>query len=475
MKKQILMLSIGFAGGILGTLFIHLAIPGFEREKIYVQGDALPARAQSVRLETPTADAVNEDFILASSVITQSVVYIKTISETRNGMSWYDMYFGGGTHDVLSSGSGVIFSRDGYIITNNHVIQNAKDIEVVWGKRPYPAKVIGIDPSTDLAVLKIEGDDFPAAMIGTARTLSVGEWVLAVGNPFNLTSTVTAGIVSAKGRNLNIVQNQFPIESFIQTDAAINPGNSGGALVNLKGELVGINTAIISKTGSYAGYGFAVPIDIVGKVVNDLIRYGKVQKAFTGATVSDLDFDMAKKLNSNSLNGVAVTHVNDGSSADEGGLVAGDVVVKLNGNEISSKANWDEELSYHNPGDKITLLVRRENTFVEIPVKLTNEEGETDILRNRLVASDALGASFEPISKVEKEQLGTDNGVRLTNIRRGMLSQIGIQDGFILISVNGKKMESAEDCILTLQNTRGRVTLEGINKNGGRGFYSYIY
>lgn len=475
MKKYLIPVALGLAGGVLGTLSLHFFIPGFEREKIYVSSEPAPVARHNVRLETPAADALNEDFILASNSIMRSVVYIKTLSESQRGMSWYDMYFGGGTHDVLSSGSGVIFSSDGYIVTNFHVIQNAKDIEVVWEKRPFPARIVGTDPSSDLAVLKVDGSEFPAATIGTARTLQVGEWVLAVGNPFNLTSTVTAGIVSAKGRDLNIVQNQFPIESFIQTDAAINPGNSGGALVNLKGELVGINTAILSRTGSYAGYGFAVPIDIVQKVVNDLVQFGKVQKAFTGATVSDLDIDLANRLNKGNLNGVAVTHVQEGSSADDAGLHAGDVVIKLNGNEIADRANWDEELSYRNPGDKVTLLVRRGDKLEEVQVRLTNEEGETDIIRDRTVVSDELGASFAPISKVERDQLGVDHGVRITNIRRGMMSQIGIQDGFILLSVNGVKVETAEDCIQSLKSTRGRVTLEGINKNGGRGFYSYIY
>lgn len=475
MKKQFLIVALGFGGGILGTLAMSLVIPVFGKEKIYVEASNPNLPVTRANLVTPAADAINVDFITASAAITPSVVYIKTVSESQSSMSWFDMYFGGSPHDVLSSGSGVIWSEDGYVVTNNHVVQNSKSIEVIMGKRPYPAKVIGLDPSSDLAVLKIEGENFPAVNVGTARDLSVGEWVLAVGNPFNLTSTVTAGIVSAKGRNLNIVQNQFPIESFIQTDAAINPGNSGGALVNLKGELVGVNTAIISKTGSYAGYGFAVPVDIVAKIVNDLIKYGKVQKSFTGAEVTDLDFDMAKRLNSNDLNGVVVTHVQDGSSADDGGLAAGDIVLKLNGNTISSKANWDEELSYRNPGDKITLLVKRGEKLSEVQVNLTNEDGETDIIRNKSVFSDGLGATLEPISKVEKSHFGIENGVRISNVRGGMLRQIGLQDGFILISVNGKKIETPEQCIQAIQNTRGRVTLEGINKNGARGFYSYIY
>lgn len=221
---------------------------------------------------------MNGDFVAASAQSTPSVVFIQTVGTgSYQNHSWFDWFFNGNSQ-ISSSGSGVIFSDNGYIITNNHVIEKADKIEVIHERRTYQAKVIGTDPSTDLAILKVEAEGLPAVKIGNSKNLQIGEWVLAVGNPFNLTSTVTAGIVSAKARNINVVNSQFPLESFIQTDAAINPGNSGGALVNSKGELVGINTAILSKTGSYTGYGFAVPVDIVVKVVKDLIKYGCVQK-----------------------------------------------------------------------------------------------------------------------------------------------------------------------------------------------------
>ncbi|MEO1256571.1 MAG: trypsin-like peptidase domain-containing protein, partial [Bacteroidota bacterium] len=239
----------------------------------------------------------NENFVEASDKSTGSVVFIQTLSEVeyRTG-GWMDWFFEPRSSQRIGSGSGVVFSEDGHIVTNNHVIMDADEITVIAGKRSYEATLVGRDPSSDLAVIKINSTDLQAIEKGDSENVKVGEWVLAVGNPFNLTSTVTAGIVSAKGRNINILKDKFPIESFIQTDAAINPGNSGGALVNAKGQLIGINTAILSRTGSYAGYGFAIPVNIVKKVFNDLVRYGEVQKGFTGAEVIDIDSELARRI-----------------------------------------------------------------------------------------------------------------------------------------------------------------------------------
>ena len=267
------------------------------------------------------------DFVAASQVAIPSVVYIKTISGQEESTIDF-FFFGNPNQKQASSGSGVIFSANGYVVTNNHVVDNAETIEVVHQKRSYPAKVIGLDPSTDLALLKIDAKALPAIRVADSRKLSVGEWVLAVGNPFNLTSTVTAGIISAKGRNINLVSAQFPIESFLQTDAAINPGNSGGALVNTRGELVGINTAIFSRTGSYTGYGFAVPSDIVKKVVEDLIKYGTVQKAFFGADVTEVDSKIGEKLGLPDYAGVAITELAPDGPAARSGLKVNDIILK---------------------------------------------------------------------------------------------------------------------------------------------------
>jgi S1-C subfamily serine protease len=277
------------------------------------------------------------------------------------------MFFNGNGREnrVVGSGSGVIFSKDGYIMTNNHVINNAEKIEVVHNKRTYQAKIIGIDASTDLALLKIESNNLPAIKLTLSTAIEVGDWVVAVGNPFNLNSTVTAGIVSAKGRDIGVLKGQFPLESFIQTDAAINPGNSGGALVNLKGELVGINTAILSQTGSYSGYGFAVPSDIVSKVYNDLKQFGQVQKAFIGVDVADVTEEKLNILSLKEITGVYITYIEENGAADKGGLQKNDVILKINGKTISSKSSFDEQLSYYKPSDKVTLQISRDAKIME--------------------------------------------------------------------------------------------------------------
>lgn len=281
-------------------------------------------------------------FVEASKASTGSVVFIKNFSGTDpSRYSMFDYFFGSGPTQQVSTGSGVIFSADGYIITNNHVIERAETIEVIHQKRTYKAKLIGTDKNTDLAVLKIDANNLPAIRRGSSRQLQIGEWVLAVGNPFNLTSTVTAGIVSAKERQINILGGDFPLESFIQTDAPINPGNSGGALVNSKGELVGINTAILSRTGSYTGYGFAVPVDIVSKISSDLIQYGEVQKAIPGIEAIEITPELAEKMKLNSLEGVIVSHVVRNGAADQAGIQRNDVIVQVGNQEISGMGSFD--------------------------------------------------------------------------------------------------------------------------------------
>ncbi|MCZ8214633.1 MAG: trypsin-like peptidase domain-containing protein, partial [Cyclobacteriaceae bacterium] len=292
------------------------------------------------------------------------MVYINSISKGV-ATSW-DWFFGGTSSQTqVSSGSGVIFTADGYIVTNNHVVASAERIEVIYNKRNYVAELVGTDPSTDLAVLKIEEKNLPAITLGNAKNVQVGEWVIAVGNPFSLSSTVTAGIVSAKGRRIGILEDKFPIESFIQTDAAINPGNSGGALVNKSGELVGINTAILSRTGSYTGYAFAVPVDIAKKVVDDLIKYGIVQKALMGGTVIEYDYATAKKYDLKTdvkqFNGVVLEKMEREGPAASAGLKPGDIITKVNGADINSKSAFEETLAYLYPGDKITVTYLRGN------------------------------------------------------------------------------------------------------------------
>ncbi len=426
----------------------------------------------------------SEDFVTASSVATQSVVYIKSIANGRQNMDMFEYMFGGGGNQggsrVTGSGSGVIFTADGYIITNNHVIDGADKLEVIHEKRSYEAKVIGRDPSSDLAVLKIEAKNLPNAKFGRSRDVKVGEWVLAVGNPFNLTSTVTAGIVSAKGRNIKLLNSQFPIESFIQTDAAINPGNSGGALVNIKGELIGINTAILSYTGSYSGYGFAVPVDIVAKIARDLIQFGDVQKAFLGAEVQEVNNESVKEFALKGYDGVLVTSVQEGTAASTAGLKRGDVILKLDNDKMNSRSDYDEKLSYAKPGDKINITFKRNNIVQEKLVELINREGNTEVVKKEVAAVDKLGIEFEALSKIDKDRLKVKNGVRISKVKRGgiFFRETYIQEGFTIIKINDEEMSTAEQTAKKfedLMKTGGRVLMEGFTADGSKGYYQFYF
>ena len=317
------------------------------------------------------------DFTQAAERSVEAVVHVKTKYYRQQYVDpFYHFFFGRPQQSqqpsAMASGSGVILSNDGYIVTNNHVIESANEIEVVLNdKRTFAAQLIGTDPNTDLALLKIEATNLPTIEIGNSDDLRVGEWVLAVGNPFNLTSTVTAGIVSAKARSINILNSDMKIESFIQTDAAVNPGNSGGALVNTRGQLVGINTAIASQTGSYAGYAFAIPTAIMQKVVADLRQYGTVQRALLGIRMLDITQQVKDQLSLESMEGVYVGEVISGSAADKAGMKAGDVIVQVDGRPINASSQLQEQIGRKNPGDQITILVRRGHRSVTLQVTLT--------------------------------------------------------------------------------------------------------
>lgn len=318
------------------------------------------------------------DFTEAAERSVEAVVHVKTkyYQQQQYVDPFYQFFFGRPQQSqqpsAMASGSGVILSDDGYIVTNNHVIEGARDIEVVLNdKRTYAAQLIGRDPNTDLALLKIEATNLPVITIGNSDDLKVGEWVLAVGNPFNLTSTVTAGIVSAKARSINILQADMKIESFIQTDAAVNPGNSGGALVNTKGELVGINTAIASQTGSYAGYAFAIPTAIMQKVVGDLRQFGSVQRALLGIRMMDINQEVKDHFGLESMEGVYVAEVVSGTAADKAGMKSGDVIVQVDGRSINSSNQLQEQIGRKNPGDQIVVLVRRGGRSLTLEVTLS--------------------------------------------------------------------------------------------------------
>ncbi len=424
-----------------------------------------------------------EDFVAASELSNRSVVYIKNYSRVST-TSWIDLWLGGRTSQTqISTGSGVIFTEDGYIVTNNHVIESADKIEIVYNKNTYVAELIGTDRSTDLAVLKIDESNLPAAKLGSSKTLAVGEWVLAVGNPFNLTSTVTAGIVSAKGREINALQDKFPIESFIQTDAAINPGNSGGALVNKYGEVVGINTAILSRTGTFTGYGFAVPVDIVKKIFADLVKYRTVQKSFFGGNIADYDSQIAKRLNLDidlkNFRGVLIAYLQKDGAAAKAGLKEGDIITHIDNEEINSRSAFEEELSYRSPGDIITVTYQRNKQENKARVTLTNRDGVAGITKREILSSVELGAQFEALSKVERDlyeeryNFTLDGGVKVFNIKEGAFRKNGIPEEFVVTAVNRVAINTPLELLEALEKVKYRCELEGLNKGNRVRFLFY--
>jgi Do/DeqQ family serine protease len=429
------------------------------------------------------------DFIQASENTINSVVHVTTkVVQTSFQRDIFQEFFygpGAGGREFKQygsgSGSGVIVSSEGYIVTNNHVIENASEIEVILNDNSkYTAKVVGTDPSTDIAILKIEGSGFQPIPLGNSDDLKVGEWVLAVGNPFNLTSTVTAGIVSAKARNINLLsdrskQDVIPIESFIQTDAAVNPGNSGGALVNTKGELVGINTAIASQTGSYSGYSFAVPVNLVEKVMRDLIDYGVVQRGYLGVQINDITQEIKTKNNLPSTKGVFVAKVVEDGSADKAGINDGDVILKIGTKEVNSVASLQEEIGKRRPGDKVSITVRTKKGEEEIKeLILRNKEGETKLISKEEISKNAaLGATFTELTDKEKKELNITYGVKIKSIQAGKLKSIGLTEGMVISKVNNEPIESVDQLTTKLNGVNRGILLEIVTESGQRDYKGF--
>ena len=408
-----------------------------------------------------------ESFVEASQNSTGSVVFIKNFSGTDyRRYSMFDYFFGTTPSQQVSTGSGVIFSKDGYILTNAHVIDGAETLEVVHQKQTYKAELVGMDKNTDIAVLKVEAQHLPEIKLGSSRSLQIGEWVLAVGNPFNLTSTVTAGIVSAKERQINILGGDFPLESFIQTDAPINPGNSGGALVNSKGELVGINTAILSRTGSYTGYGFAVPVDVAVKVANDLIQHGEVQKAIPGVEVAEITPELAKEMGLNSLDGVVVTRIIKNGAAEKVGIQAKDLITQIGDWKITGKGSFEEALSYYYPGDVVNLAYLRSGKPNTASLTLQNLEGGTGISKRTFYSSEILGARLESITTIDKDRLKITYGVKITSLSTGYLRDLGFSEGFVITHINEMPAKDPKALGPYLEKFSGRLVLEGVAPNG---------
>lgn len=404
-----------------------------------------------------------------------AVVHVKVSSSYDN--PYYDWFYGNRGYRQQQpktkegSGSGVIISTDGYIATNNHVIDGADKITVILqDKREFSAKLIGCDPTTDIALLKIEEENLPILKFANSDQLLLGEWVLAVGNPYNLNSTVTAGIVSAKSRNINLNENSMSIESFIQTDAAVNPGNSGGALVNINGELVGINTAIASPTGSYSGYSFAVPSNIVQKVIADLKEFGQVQRALLGIGIQNVDAKLAESQHLDKIEGVYIGSIAKNSAADIAGMKIGDIIIDIAGTPVNSIAQLQETVSKYRPGDTVKTLIKRNGKDKVVEITFKNIQGDTQLIA---ASEQFLGAQFKPINEETRYILNIPCGLQVHSIEKGKLKEAGIKNNFIIVRANKKNVNSANDLKSIVSETDGGVLIEGIYPNGQTSYYVF--
>jgi len=468
---------------LLGTLITVAATVRTIQD--YSNSDLVPERPGS---------GIPVDFTYAAERSVNSVVHVKTkykVSYQQGGGDYFndlfEFFFGRPQNPRRSeepkeqpggSGSGVIISEDGYIVTNNHVIDKASSIEVTLNdKRTFKAEVVGADPSTDIALLKVDAKDLSPMPFGNSDELKIGEWVLAVGNPFNLTSTVTAGIVSAKARNINILSADLKIESFIQTDAAVNPGNSGGALVNTKGELMGINTAIASQTGSFTGYSFAIPASIVSKVVEDLKLFGVVQRAILGVQTRDIDAEFANEKKIPTLEGVYVANVLEKGAAKTAGIKEGDIIIAIENVKVKSLAEMQEQIGRYRPGDIVQVTVLRSDKEMNFQVELRNRSGNTGVVKAVDLAQ--LGAKFQPINSNTKFKFGINSGLEVVSVEKnGRLAKAGVQKGYIILKANKTIITSEDDLAELYEQIKSDrdeervLLLTGVYPNGQVVYYA---
>jgi len=475
MKKFLGLFIVALLGGV--------AAIGVQQ---YFQKDSEPIsleEKQAVRFTNRNATVLEPgyDFVEVAELATPAVVHITTTIEpvTTQGDKKIEDPFGFFDERLFrqmprgprqTTGSGVIITPDGYIATNNHVVENASKITVVLDdKRKYVAELVGTDPETDLALLKIKEKKLKYLGFGNSDDIKVGEWVIAVGNPFNLNSTVTAGIVSAKGRNINLLRqnSEYAIENFIQTDAAVNPGNSGGALVNTSGQLIGINTAIASKTGSYAGYSFAVPVNIAKKVLDDILKYGEVKRAILGVRIQDLTSDLAEENGIKDIKGVFVPAVVEGSAAEKAGLKDGDVILAIDGEEVNKASELQEAISQYHPGNEVKVLLNRDGNKITKNVTLLSRNGNSKIeITEKKDQVAVLGIELENLSREEKSELEVSNGVKISKVGPGPFKKRSVPKGFVITHIDKRKVYTAKDVEKAIQNKEGSILIDGVTSNG---------
>ncbi len=465
--------------GAVIALFAYTKLIDKPTQVITRDSSGVDVRDAKTYLTSMQAQEGPVDFTYAAEQTVHGVVHVHT--KSTMGMQpdnpileWFygDKY--SKPREVSGYGSGVIISSDGYIITNNHVIENADAVDVTLNdKRTFTAKVVGRDPSTDIALLKIKADNLPTIKYGDSEALKLGEWVLAVGNPFNLTSTVTAGIVSAKGRSLGILDDAYKIESFIQTDAALNMGNSGGALVNTRGLLVGITSAIISPSGAYAGNSFAIPVSIVKKVVDDLREYGEVQRAIMGVNIREITSEDMEKMSLPAVKGVLITGVVTDGAAEAAGLKENDVIVRFDGVEVNTPSELQVQVGKHRPGDKATVTCLRKGKEIASTITLKNVAGNTSVVTVGMNGESVFGARLGTLSSAEKKDLAVDYGVKVLDLNEGKFKDLGIKKGYVILSVNGKKVRSAADVRQYTNNESILKSIGGVQTDGT--VFSYTF
>ena len=432
---------------------------------------------------TPAEAANYPDFTYAAESCIDAVVYVGvTIPPAASNMQidLFRFFFGDEgfgqqpqSREQRASGSGVIISEDGYIVTNNHVVANASQVEVTLNNnKTYKAKVVGTDPATDIAVVKIEANGLKYLKLADSDKLRLGQWVLAIGSPYELKGTVTAGIVSAKGRSMPNYTGEFKIESFIQTDAAVNPGNSGGALVNLDGELVGINTAILSRTGAYAGYSFAVPTNIVKSISGDIIKYGSVRRAMLGIVMSPIDEKTASELKLSSRDGVYINEVSSGSAAEKAGVKKGDVLIEIDGAKLTTPSSVQEKVTAYHPGDKAVLTLLRDGKLLNLRATFQGSTQETGTV-NTDGGVAFYGSVLKEASKETLSRLGIKSGVEIVSVGPGKMRNAGASEGFIIQYVNDRPVKTAKEVIDIAKNSRRSVFLEGVTVYGKASYFGF--
>ena len=495
-KNTYVLIAVCFVSALIGAGVASFAVvsniePTATVE--YVQGDGNATSTARVHLAKLEQSTSYPDLTYAAETAVKAVVNIEAILEVtvRQQQIPYNPFFeffgfpqpqqeqgNPQKREHRSGGSGVIISHDGYIVTNNHVVDGATKLRVKLNDgRVFDAKVVGKDPNTDIALIKVEADGLPTIQFGSSDALRLGEWVLAIGSPFDLQSTITAGIVSAKARQLDVIPNEFRVESFIQTDAAVNPGNSGGALVNVRGELVGINTVIKSSTGSYIGYSFAVPESIVRKVVNDLREYGVVQRALLGISYRYIDQDfidqLGKETGIKEVGGIYVAGVMEGGAASDAGIRKGDVITEISGIKITAPTTLTEQIGKHSPNDKVSLTVKRDGKVKHFEVVLRNKAGKAELLaKNAVDVIEVLGGRFADIDERAAKKFDIKGGVQVLSIKsNGLLAKARVREGFIITHINDKAVTSVTELMGITDKIQ---SIDGVYSNGKSASYVVI-